>query len=299
MKTLYSVKKFFMLACLLLCAAALPGLHALPSRAESAKEEPTVILVVLEPRRTDTPIDLFLNAYGGTVLSERTVIAPGTENAVSVRFTEPNGVAFSYKAYVKAEVLKGGEVSDTELPLTLSANGGAYKAFSDWFSEGDGILVSSGSLSAGKQGSVDFSWRWEFERGDDAGDVALSAFSDLSAIVRVVVITEAEAPQETTEAETTEAPTEMPTEAPTDTPTEAPTDAPTDAPTKTPTESPTKAPTKAPSTTAPTKPPGNPGGTTPFGVEDSPAGIIVILILAAATGIVLIILHRRKRTRNE
>ena len=150
----------------------LASLFPLPVGASEAEAEPTVILVVLEPGRTDTPIDLFLNAYGGTVLSDRTVVAPGTENAVSVRFTEPHGVPFSYKAYVKAELLQDGKPSDIELPLSVSVNNGSYKAFSDWFSEGDGVLVSSGSLSAGKQGSVDFSWKWAFERGDDAGDVA-------------------------------------------------------------------------------------------------------------------------------
>ncbi|MBQ4001190.1 MAG: hypothetical protein II601_02295, partial [Lachnospiraceae bacterium] len=123
----------------------LASLFPLPAGASEAETEPTVILVVLEPGRTDTPIDLFLNAYGGTVLSDRTVVAPGTENAVSVRFTEPHGVPYSYKAYVKAELLQDGKPSDIELPLSVSVNNGSYKAFSDWFSEGDGVLVSSGS----------------------------------------------------------------------------------------------------------------------------------------------------------
>ena len=254
----------------------LASLFPLPVGASEAEAEPTVILVVLEPGRTDTPIDLFLNAYGGTVLSDRTVVAPGTENAVSVRFTEPHGVPYSYKAYVKAELLQDGKPYDIELPLSVSVNNGSYKAFSDWFSEGDGVLVSSGSLSAGKQGSVDFSWKWAFERGDDAGDVALSALQDLSAIVRVTVLTEAELP-----AEETDPPAE------------------TEPATKAPTEAPTKPPrTVAPTTPAPTKPP-SPGNTTPFGVDDSPVGIIVILILAAATGVALILLYKHRKTRNE
>lgn len=252
------------------------ALFPVPAGAAEAEADPTVILVVLEPGRTDTPIDLFLNAYGGTVLSDRAVIAPGTENAVSVRFTEPHGVPYSYKAYVKAEILQNGAPSDAELPLWVSVNNGSYKAFSDWFSEGDGVLVSSGSLSAGKQGSVDFSWKWAFERGDDAGDVALSALQELSAIVRVTILTEAELP-----AEETDPPSE------------------TEPATKAPTEAPTKPPrTVAPTTPAPTKPV-SPGNTTPFGVDDSPVGIIVILILAAATGVALILLYKHKKTRNE
>lgn len=247
-------------------------------RAAEDHSDPTVILVVLEPGRTDTPIDLFLNAYGGTVLSDDTVIAPGTENTISVRFTEPNGVPFSYKAYVRTEIFEDGRPSEADLPLVVSVNGGEHMAFSDWFSEGDGILVSSGSLSAGKQGSVDLSWKWDFERGDDAGDVALSELKDLSAIVRVIVVTEAEIPPEESE-------TPPESKAPE-------TEPPTNAPTK-------PSPTNAPSTAAPTKSPSGPRNNTPFGVEDSPLGVIVILSLAAVAGIALILIRRHKKTRNE
>ena len=278
----------FLLLVLSLSAALFP----LGALAASEEPEPTVILVVLEPGRTDTPIDLFLNAYGGTVLSDRTVIAPGTENAISVRFTEPHGVPFSYKAYVKAEVLQGGEPADLDLPLTVSVNGGEPTAFSSWFSDGDGILVSSGSLSAGKQGSVDFSWKWVFERGDDAGDVALSELKDLSAIVRVIVITEAEMPAETTEPDTTEAtrPPES-TEA-----TLAPVTTVPDATRPPATTAAPKTPTKAPSRTTPSS---GSRTDTPFGVDDSPLGIIVILSLALVAGVLLIILYKHRKTRNE
>ena len=249
-----------------------------PVQAAEDRTDPTVIQVDLEPGRTDTPIDLFLNAYGGTVLSDDTVIAPGTENTVSVRFTEPNGMPFSYKAYVKTELFEDGKPSDTSLPLVVSVNGGEHMAFSGWFSDGDGILVSSGSLSAGKQAAVDITWKWDFERGDDAREVALSELKNFSATVRVVVVTEAEAPPEET-GESTES--------------EAPeTESPTNAPTK-------PSPTDAPSTAAPTKPPSGPRNNTPFGVDDSPLGVIVILSLAAVTGIALILIRRHRKTRNE
>ena len=301
-----------------------------PEAAESASNapEPTIILVVLEPGRTDTTIDLFLNAYGGTVLSGNNVIAPGTENAVSVRFAEPNGVPFSYKAYLKTEVLRDGTPSDTELPLMISAEGGEYRPFSDWRAGEEGPPISAGSLTAGKQGSLDFSWKWDFERGDDEGDVELSFLSDLSAIVKVIVITEAEEPateaptteppateEPTTEAPTTEEPT---TEAPTTEPstTEEPTTVPsseeptTEKPTEPPdtsapsTNPPTEAPTTMVPTTAPAKAPTtkaapDPGGQKPLGVDDSPVGIIVLLVIIGVAGVLLIVLHKHKKTRNE
>ena len=281
-----------LLFCMLLAGAF--SVHA--AEDPEVHNDPPVILVVLEPGRTDTPIDLFLNAYGGTVLSERTVIAPGTENAVSVRFSEPHGVPFSYKVYLKTEVLRNGAPEETELPLMVRAEDGEYRPFSDWAAGGDGLLVKQASLPAGKQGSLLFSWKWDFERGDDAGDVALSTLQDLSAIVRIVVLTEAEEP--VTGEPTTEAPTEEPTtEAPTEKPTEEPT---TDAPTEKPTVAPTKPPrTDAPTTEAPTKPPKKPVDPKPFGVDDSPVGIIVVLVLAAAAGVLLIILYKKNRSRNE
>ena len=308
MKKLFQTAGGLAAALLALCLA-LSGSAPAKAMDESQKGgDPTVILVVLQPGRNDTPIDLFLNAYGGTVLSERTVIAPGTENAVSVRFSEPNGVPFSYKVYLKTEVLRGGEPSDVGLPLMILAEGGEYRPFSDWASEDEGLLIKQGSLSAGKQGSLDFSWKWDFERGDDAGDVALSTLSDLSAIVRVIVITEAEepAPPETTEEPTTEAPTTeeaTTTEEPTEATTEAPTDPPTEKPTEPPTTATTKPPkTSEPTTPAPTRQPGKPDEPKPFGVDDSPVGIIVILILAAVAGVLLIIIakkNKKKGTRNE
>ena len=277
-----------LLFCMLLAGAF--SVHA--AEDPEAHNDPPVILVVLEPGRTDTPIDLFLNAYGGTVLSERTVIAPGTENAVSVRFSEPHGVPFSYKVYLKTEVLRNGAPEERELPLMVRAEDGEYRPFSDWAAGGDGLLVKQASLPAGKQGSLLFSWKWDFERGDDAGDVALSTLQDLSAIVRIVVITEAEEP--VTGEPTTEAPTEEPT---TDAPTEKPTEEPT---TEMPTVAPTKPPrTDAPTTEAPTKPPKKPVDPKPFGVDDSPVGIIVVLVLAAAAGVLLIILYKKNRSRNE
>ena len=272
----------FILIGLLLTGFGLSSLlFPAPARAAEDAPEPAVVQVVLEPGRTDTSIDLFLSAYGGTVLSDNTVIAPGTENAVSVRFTEPNGFPFSYKAFVRTEVLQAGVPVDLDLPLLVSVNGGAEKAFSAWSSEGDGVPVSSGSLSAGREGSVDLSWKWAFERGDDAGDVALSALRDLSAVVRVVIITESEAPaDETAPSSETGAPE-----------TNAPSQAPTDTPSK-----PSR--TNAPSTEAPSRSSGS-RNTTPFGVDDSPAGIIVILVLAAVLGIVLIVLYKRRKPRND
>ena len=296
-------------AVLLFCMLLAGAFSVRAAEDPEVHNDPPVILVVLEPGRTDTPIDLFLNAYGGTVLSERSVIAPGTENAVSVRFSEPHGVPFSYKVYLKTEVLRNGAPEETELPLMVRAEGGEYRPFSDWAAGDDGLLVKQASLPAGKQGSLLFSWKWDFERGDDAGDVALSTLQDLSAIVRIIVITEAEEPvtgEPTTEApteeSTTEAPTERPTEEPTtETPTERPTEEPTtEAPTEKPTVAPTKPPrTDAPTTEAPTKPPKKPVDPKPFGVDDSPVGIIVVLVLAAAAGVLLIILYKKNRSRNE
>ena len=191
----------------------------------------------------------------------------------------------------------------------VRAEDGEYRPFSDWAAGGDGLLVKQASLPAGKQGSLLFSWKWDFERGDDAGDVALSTLQDLSAIVRIIVITEAEEPvteEPTTEAPTEESTTEAPTEEPTEEPTtEAPTEKPTEEPTtEAPTERPTVAPTKpprtdAPTTEAPTKPPKKPVDPKPFGVDDSPVGIIVVLVLAAAAGVLLIILYKKNRSRNE
>ena len=286
-------------AVLLFCMLLAGAFSVRAAEDPEVHNDPPVILVVLEPGRTDTPIDLFLNAYGGTVLSERTVIAPGTENAVSVRFSEPHGVPFSYKVYLKTEVLRNGAPEETELPLMVRAEDGEYRPFSDWAAGGDGLLVKQASLPAGKQGSLLFSWKWDFERGDDAGDVALSTLQDLSAIVRIIVLTEAEEPvtEEPTEEPTTEMPTEKPTEEST---TEAPTEKPTEEPTtEAPTERPTVAPTKPPTTEAPTKPPKKPVDPKPFGVDDSPVGIIVVLVLAAAAGVLLIIFYKKNRSRNE
>lgn len=248
------------------------SLRPLFSLARESREAPPVILVTLEPGKTDTAIDLFLNSYDGTVLSEQNVIAPGTENSVCVRFTEPHGTAFSYRACLKAEVLQNGTPSETRLPLLLAFENDPYQSFADWYAEGDGIQVCSGSLGAGEDGMLRFSWKWDFERGADPEDTALAALEGLSAIVHVIVITEADEPTKATETETASKETEP---------------SKTAAPPKT---------TAAPRRTTPSDTPRN---NTPFGVDDSPLGIIVILGVAAAAGVLLIIFHKHSKTRNE
>ena len=90
MKTVTRRRILCRTAFLCLCLMLSFSLRPLFSLARESREAPPVILVTLEPGKTDTAIDLFLNSYDGTVLSEQNVIAPGTENSVCVRFTEPH-----------------------------------------------------------------------------------------------------------------------------------------------------------------------------------------------------------------
>jgi len=141
---------------------------------------------------TETQVDLFRAAYGGSVLSENgrdKLLAPGTGYDYEFSLLNNGGIPLKYTVTLEVEPFgAGGE----DIPLRWRLLGEDGEPLGTWKEYGSPeSTLQQASLAVGERCAYTLQWSWAFERGDDEEDTALgneAAFGDdlgLTATIRV------------------------------------------------------------------------------------------------------------------